>query len=288
MNATDVVSADLETVNFSSAGWLAPVGDTDSNFEPLVLSSDRAAPIEASRLRYLTDPKDLEKDFLPTGDQYALAARVTGPADSAFAGAPEGITNDDHLSSAQSGGIHVVLFADTDILSDRLWVQKQNFLGQVVANSFADNGTLVANITDQLLGSSDLIAIRARSSSSRPFERVEALRLSAEAQFRDTEKNLQDELAETERKLTEMQTARQDGELTVLNTEQEDELQRFLDRKLAIRTQLRQVQHDLTQEIEALGMRLKFLNIVLMPLLIIFVALGFGRYRHKRRSQRGK
>jgi len=288
MNDMDVVSADLETVNFSSTGWLAPLPDSGLVFEPLVSSSDSAAPIEASRLRYLSSPRDLEADFLPTGDQYALAARVSGPAGSAFAQPPEGIANDNHLSVAQGKGINIVLFADTDILSDRLWVQKQNFLGQIVANSFADNGTLVANIADQLLGSSDLIAIRARASSSRPFERVDALRLSAEAQFRDTEKNLQDELAETERKLTEMQTARQDGELTVLNTEQQDELQRFLDRKLAIRTQLRQVQHDLTQEIEALGMRLKFMNIVLVPLLIIFVALGFGHFRHKRRLQGGK
>lgn len=283
INNTDVVSADLATINFSSAGWLAPLENSTAHFETLVHSSDDAAPIEASRLRFLTNPRDLEADFLPSGDQYTLVARITGQVSSAFAQPPEGINNDDHRLTSDDTGINVVLFADTDILTDRLWVQKQNFLGQVVVNSFADNGTLVANIADQLLGSSDLIAIRARASSSRPFERVEALRLSAEAQFRDTEKSLQDELAETERKLTEMQSVRQDGELTVLNTEQQDELQRFLERKLEIRTQLRQVQHDLTQEIKALGMRLKFINIVVVPLLIIIVALGFGQYRRKRR-----
>ena len=52
-----------------------------------------------------------------------------------------------------------------------------------------------------------------------------------------------------------------------------------------IRSELRQVQHDLTRDIEALGMRLKFINIVLVPLLIIIVALVFGQYRRKRREE---
>ncbi len=284
MNATDVASADLEVVNFSSTGWLAPLEGSKLTFEPLVSSSDSAAPIEASRLRFLVNPQDLEKDFHPTGDKYALAARITGQAGSAFEKAPEGFSQEDFIKNSGSAGIQVVLFGDTDLLTDRLWVQKQNFLGQTVVNSFADNGTLVVNIADQMLGSPDLIGIRARASTSRPFERVEALRLAAEAQFRDTEERLQSELDETERKLTEMQSVRQDGELTVLNTEQQETLQRFLDRKLEIRSELRQVQHDLTRDIETLGMRLKFINIVLVPLLIIFAALLFGHYRRKRRA----
>ena len=123
-----------------------------------------------------------------------------------------------------------------------------------------------------------------RTSTNQPFERVEALRLAAEAQFRDTEESLQAELAETERKLTEMQSARQDGELTVLTPEQQEEVQRFVDRKLQIRRELRQVQHDLSRDIEALGMRLKFVNIVLVPVLIVIASLVFGYLRRRRRE----
>jgi ABC-type uncharacterized transport system involved in gliding motility auxiliary subunit len=97
---------------------------------------------------------------------------------------------------------------------------------------------------------------------------------------------LQAELTETESKLSEMQSARQDGELTVLTSQQQAEVQRFVDRKLQIRGELRQVQHDLSRDIEALGMRLKFINIVLMPVLIIIAALLLGRLR-RRRQERG-
>lgn len=286
INQTDVVSADLQSVNFSSTGWLTPLEGASTRFEPLVESSESAAPIEAMRLRFLFNPQDLSSDFQPTGDKYALVARVTGQAGTAFEQPPEGLSLVDHLADSDEAGINVVLFADTDVLTDRLWVQKQNFLGQTIANSFADNGTLVANIAEQLLGSSDLISIRTRASTNQPFDLVVALKLAAEAQFRDTEERLQAELEETERKLTEMQSLRQDSELTVLTSEQQDEVQRFVDRKLQIRGELRQVQHDLSRHIEALGMRLKFINIVLVPVLIIIAALVFGQIR-RRRQQRG-
>ena len=285
INNADVATADLQTVNFSSIGWLAPLESATTAFEALLESSENAAPIEAARLRFLSNPQDLSKDFQPTGDRYALVARVTGQVKTAFEQPPEGSPLMGHLSESGDVGINVVLFADTDVLTDRLWVQKQNFLGRTVVNSFSDNGTLVFNIADQLLGSSDLIGIRTRASTTRPFDRVEALKLSAEARFRDTEERLQAELVETERTLTEMQSLRQDGELTVLTSEQEDEVQRFVDRKLQIRSELRQVQHDLSRDIEALGMRLKFINIVLVPILIVIAALMFRQVRRRRRER---
>jgi ABC-type uncharacterized transport system involved in gliding motility auxiliary subunit len=285
INNTDVATADLQAVNFSSTGWLTPLENAGSVFEPLLESSQNAAPIDAARLRFLSNPQDLTRDFQPTGDRYALVARITGPASSAFEQAPEGAPIAEHLATSGETGINVVLFADTDVLTDRLWVQKQNFLGRTVASSFADNGSLVVNIADQLTGSSDLIGIRTRASTTRPFDRVEALKLSAETRFRDTEERLQAELEETERTLTEMQSLRQDGELTVLTPEQQDEVQRFVDRKLQIRSELRQVQHDLSRDIETLGMRLKFINIVLVPVLIVIAALVFRQVRRRRREK---
>ncbi|HEY5775998.1 MAG TPA: Gldg family protein [Xanthomonadales bacterium] len=285
INNTDVATADLQAVNFSSTGWLTPIEGAASVFEPLLESSQNAAPIDAARLRFLSNPQDLTRDFQPTGDRYALVARITGPANSAYEQAPEGAPADTHLATAGEAGINVVLFADTDVLTDRLWVQKQNFLGRTVASSFADNGSLVVNLADQLTGSSDLIGIRTRASTTRPFDRVEALKLSAETRFRDTEERLQAELEETERTLTEMQSLRQDGELTVLTPEQQDEVQKFVDRKLQIRSELRQVQHDLSRDIETLGMRLKFINIVLVPVLIVIAALLFRQVRRRRREK---
>jgi ABC-type uncharacterized transport system involved in gliding motility auxiliary subunit len=280
----DIVSADLEAVNFSSAGWFEPVEGATTAFRSLVETSQNAAPIDSARLRFLTDPSDLVSGFQPTGDRYTLLARVSGPAPSAFETVPEGEDATAHAMQAGADGIHVLLFADSDVLSDRFWVQKRNFLGQTLVSSFADNGTLVVNSIDHMLGSSDLISVRTRTTSARPFDRVEALRLEAENQFRAREEQLQRELEETERKLSEMQSAREDGDLTVLSPEQQEAIQRFVDQRVQIRRDLREVRHNLDREIDALGTRLKAINIALVPALVIAAALLLGNARRRRRE----
>ncbi len=286
MNSDDVVSADLGVVNFSSTGWLQTKEGGTTHVEALVQSSENAAPIDASRLRFLANPADLLTGFSPSGDRYALAVRISGKASSAFDKAPEGLAAAEHLAQSGEQGINVILFADTDILTDRLWVQKQPFLGQNLVNAFADNGNIVVNAVDNLLGNRDLISIRTRASSVRPFDRVNALQVQAEREYRATEERLQQELTETERKLTELQAARNGDDLLVLSDEQQAEVKRFMDRKLEIRRDLRQVQHDLQSDIDNLGTRLKLFNIALVPLLVIIVAVIYSLRRRKRLSRR--
>ncbi|MDH3923826.1 MAG: Gldg family protein [Xanthomonadales bacterium] len=277
----DIITSDLEVVNFSSVGWFSAKNDARTRFEPLVMSSENAAPMDSSRLRFLTNPADLMTDFNPTGERYALAARVTGEAKASIE-APQG-TDDEHLATAGEAGINVVLVADTDALSDRLWIQRQPFFGQDITTAFADNGSFAVNVVDNLLGNRDLISIRTRASSGRPFDRVDDIRVAAEKSYRATEERLQMELEDTERKLTELQAAKGESELTVISPEQQQEIQRFVDRKFEIRRELRQVQHDLQRDINSLGTRLKLLNIALVPAIVMVIALVYGsRMRRKR------
>jgi ABC-type uncharacterized transport system involved in gliding motility auxiliary subunit len=283
LNDEDIVSAGLEIVNFSSTGWFAPLDSAGTTFDPLVQSSENSAPMDSSRLRFLTNPADLMTDFNPTGERYALAARITGPVAASMA-ASEGTTGA-HLAESGDSGINVLLFADTDVLTDRLWVQKQPFLGQDLVSAFADNGSMAVNAVDNMLGNRDLISIRTRASSGRPFDRVDEIRVTAEKSYRATEERLQMDLEETDRKLTELQAAKGESELTVISEEQQLEIQRFIDRKLQIRRELRQVQHDLQRDIDRLGTRLKLLNIGLIPALVMIVALVYGARRRKRQGQ---
>jgi ABC-type uncharacterized transport system involved in gliding motility auxiliary subunit len=286
MNADDVVSADLEVVNVSSTGWLQPLDGATTDIEVLVQSSSNASPMDASRMRFLANPNDLLQGFNPTGEKYALAVRISGQARSAFGDSPPQGAGKDALKESVAGGINVMIFADSDILSDRLWVQKQPFLGQNVVTAFADNGNIIVNAVDNLLGNNDLISIRTRASSVRPFERVDALQLQAEREYRATEERLQQELTEAERKLTELQAGRPESDMLVLTQEQQEELQRFVDRKLEIRKELRQVQHNLQRDIDRLGTRLKLINIVLVPALVIVLAILLGWRRRHRQVRR--
>jgi ABC-type uncharacterized transport system involved in gliding motility auxiliary subunit len=279
----DIITSDLEVVNFSSVGWFSAQEGSATQFEPLVMSSENAAPMDSSRLRFLTAPSDLMTGFNPTGERYALAARVTGQA-AASMDQPEGAEGD-HLAESDEAGINVVLFADSDVLSDRMWVQRQPFFGQDITTAFADNGSMAVNAVDNMLGNRDLISIRTRASSGRPFERVDEIRVAAEKSYRATEERLQLELEDTEQTLTELQVAKGEGELTVISTEQQQEIQRFMDRKFEIRRELRQVQHDLQRDINSLGTRLKLINIALVPAIVMIVALVYGSRRRRKQTR---
>jgi ABC-type uncharacterized transport system involved in gliding motility auxiliary subunit len=283
MNKGDIVSADLEVVNFSSTGWFEPAEGAATNFDALVQSSENAESMDASRLRFLSDPAELLNGFNPSGDRYALAVRVAGPAKASIE-APEGLA-DQRLAESVADGINVLLFADTDVLTDRMWVQRQAFLGQDIVSAFADNGSLAINAVDNMFGNRDLISIRTRANSARPFDRVDELRVEAEKAYRATEERLQAELQETERRLSDLQAAKGEGELTVISDEQQQEIQRFMDRRLEIRRELRQVQHDLQSEIDSLGTRLKLINIALVPLGVLVLALLYSLGRRRRRDQ---
>jgi ABC-type uncharacterized transport system involved in gliding motility auxiliary subunit len=279
----DIITSDLEVVNFSSVGWFTARSGAKTRFEALVSSSENAAPMDSSRLRFLTNPADLMTDFNPTGERYPLVVRLTGEAAASIA-QPQGAERE-HLTMAGEAGINVVLFADTDMLSDRLWIQRQPFFGEDITTAFADNGSMAVNAVDNMLGNRDLISIRTRASSGRPFERVDEIRLAAEKSYRATEERLQTELEETERKLNELQAAKGESELTVISPEQQLEVQRFVDRKFEIRRELRQVQHDLQRDINRLGTRLKLVNIALVPAIVMVVALLYAG-RQRRRQNR--
>jgi ABC-type uncharacterized transport system involved in gliding motility auxiliary subunit len=265
----DIVTADLEAINFSTAGIL-DVDEVDGiDAKSLIASSSAAGSLDAIQFQFLNDPAQLQQGFQSTGENYSVAVRLSGKSLSTF---PEMSGEETHI--AETNQLNVVIVADTDVLSDRLWVQVQNFFGQQVASAFADNGSFVANLVENLSGSSALIEVRSRGQFSRPFVVVEELRRLAEAKYLRNAEDLQTRLAETDRQLSELESARVDDGLLTLSPEQETALVNFQNEKLRIRKDLREVRHRLDQDIEQLGGKLKFINILLMPLLLTLALLG--------------
>lgn len=279
MNPEDLVSAKLNLVNIDSAGHFKLKEGATVKLEPLLQSSSESTAVSTERTRFLPDPRELLKDFAPSGENYMIAARLSGKLKSAF---PDRASAAGHIAESAED-VQAILVADTDILSNRLWVQVQNFFGQQLMNPFADNGDLITNSADNLSGSSALISIRGRSSSTRPFEVVEDMRRAADERFRATEEQLQAQLTETERKLNELQAAKGDENAMIMTPEQQAEILRFQSEKLRIRKELRDVRRSLDQDIQNLGSRTKFINIALVPLGVIIAALLFWNLRRGRR-----
>jgi ABC-type uncharacterized transport system involved in gliding motility auxiliary subunit len=286
MNSKDVATAGIANVNLATAGHLTARKGATTTFEPLLWSSDQAQLMPVARFAVLQDPATLFDGFKPSGAHYTLAARVSGNLSTAFPGGlPQGVTlpPGTTLLTHSIRPLELVIVADTDVLSDYLWVHAQELAGQRIAQPFANNGDLVANALDNLAGSDDLISIRGRATYQRPFARVEALRARADDRFRDKEQELEKQLHATEDQLAALQSQRADRGVAILTPDQEQALSRFQAEKLRIRKELRDVRLGLDQEITHLGNWMKFINIVLAPVLFAVVTVLIGLFLRRRR-----
>ena len=195
----DAAMAGLQTVNFAMASYIeAENPDADGiAIEPLISSSDNAMPFAIDLFRFSINPDMLQQEFEATGEKYLLAARVRGNLKSAFPQPPQDEDTDAEGDDAGASGatLHraatvaqaeLVVVADTDVLTDSMWVRVQNFFGQSIIRPVASNGDFVSNVIESLFGNSNLINIRSRASYSRPFTRVERIEARAERQYRET------------------------------------------------------------------------------------------------------
>lgn len=301
LNAEDVVTAKLPNLTMASAGVLHKKEDSTIEWTPLMETDDQAMQIEAARLQFMPDIEGILRAYQPEGETLVLAARLTGKVKTAFpdgkplaedpeepetAGADKEKTEQHPHLTESVEPINVIVVADTDMLQDRFWVQAQNFLGQRIGIPTAANNDFVTNALDNLTGSHDLISVRNRGSFSRPFTLVRAIQQEAEARFRQKEQALQQRLKDTERKIQDLQSRKEDQTTIILSAEQQAALEGFRQELVSTRKELRNVQHELQKNIDSLENVVKFLNIGLMPLVIAVSGVVLGAWNMRRR-QRG-
>ena len=290
----EVMTAGLESINVSSAG-LFEMTDPKVDISRVLSSSIYGAGLPKEQLQFLRNPRDLEASYTPGTKplEVAIALRGVLPRsmvapkrdESSGEGEVPSLEPSEALDQAEQVAINVLLISDTDLLSDRLWVQVQNFFGQQVATAWADNGSFLVNAVDYMVGSADLIQIRSRGRYTRPFEVVQNLKRDAEAKYLDSANQLQLELTETEQRLAELESQQVAEGLLTLSPEQAATLESFQQEKLRIRKELRDVRHGLDKDIEGLGANLKLINIGLLPLLLTLL-MGFAAWNKTTRQAR--
>lgn len=302
VNRDDVATAEVASVNVQTGGVIAPKDGATTTFTPLLRTSADAMVIDSFKVRReQPDFVGLVREYQPGGRELVIAARVRGPAKSAFPDGPppeekkEGEANDATTEPAPSGphladgDINVVIVADTDLMQDRAWAQVQNVGGQALAVPFAGNGEFVINLIDNLAGSDALIGLRSRGQSLKPFVVVQELEFQAEQRFRNTERDLQARLEQVQTQLKDLQTQRDQGGEVILSEAQREAIERFQTEIIETRRRLREVQHALRRDIDVLKGWLEFANIGLVPIGVGIAALvvgGVRMYRRRRRDQR--
>lgn len=294
----ETITAELGKLVFGTAGHIRSTGVDGVTLTPLVQSSPQSMLIGADRLDPNQDPRAVVRDFVPSGEPFTLAARISGKLKSAF---PDGLSapkdTDDksavqptpeakaqHLSESKDG-VNLVVIADADFMEDRFWVQVQDLLGTRLAMPSAGNGSFVVNTLDSLTGSNDLISVRSRGRFRRPFQKVEEIRRDAELRFREKEQQLTEQLNQTEAKLVELSRGNQAGDGLVLSAEQQQEIERFRSEKIQIRKELRDVLHQRRKDLNDLEFNLRLINIALVPFLVVIAGVLVAAWQVQRRRR---
>jgi len=305
LDSKDVVTANLGNIFLATPGVLKKLDDSKTEFTPLIQTSNQATMLDASLIEGADSPYSIIQAYKPGSRALTLAARISGPAQTAFPDGPPkpGSDKGSSQSNEESGkaarspaktavqvksanDINVIVVADADMLHEQFWAQRQNLFGNQIIVPSASNADFVINSLENLTGSNDLISVRSRGEFSRPFTKVEQIRQRAELKYRQKEEELRNQLKQTEKSLLALQQGkRNEGNELMLTEKQQKEIEKFRNEKVRIREELRNVQHQLRKDIDLLEGWLKFVNIGLLPLLIAIGATLVSIERSRRRRR---
>ena len=285
-NRRDIVTAEMSRINLATPGILEPTRLPKTEVTPLMTTGNNTMRIDVAQVaKPDPDAIGMFRDFKPENESHMIAVRLTGDVKSSFADGPPSNASQalkkDHLARSAKP-IDVIVVADVDMLHEKFWADIRIEADQQVPTPFANNADFVVNALDTLAGGEDLVGLRARRESSRPFVYVDNIRREAERRYRSKERALIDRINKTQIEIDTL-VAREGASVgaDVLSSTERSQIDQLRRDIVTMRQELRQVQHALREDIERLDATLKFLNIGAVPIALAILSLlmiGVGRY----------
>ena len=294
-NAKALPTAQLNSTLFVEPGALSANPGSTLTFTPLIETSPQSGDIASMAMQF-TPPEELSRQITPSGKK-TIAALVSGKFKTAF---PDGAPKDDapapdakapatpppapaaSLLKESTATSTLLVIADTDWLFDDYSLEKYNFLGQTAVQPLNDNLAFAANTLEFIGGSQDLISIRGKGSSLRPFTVVREMEVTAQKKYQEKLTSLEARLQQVQTKLAELQGKQNEGNRLVASDEVTKTIEDFRKQQAQLSGERRQIRRALREDIDALGNRLLILNLLSTPLLV--GVFGFWFYRARRRA----
>jgi len=290
----DIVTARLGSLLMPFAGVFT--GKPAEGLNQTVLMKTSAYSQLVDSFSAMTQGEAAIRGFQPSGTEHPLALRLTGKFKTAF---PEGQpkvedkgarkvasskaaeAKPEPLKEAAADNA-VVLVADSDFINDGAAVQIQEIFGQKIVIPRNGNIAFAQALVDQFAGDPALIKLRSRASAARPFTVIRDMEARAQQAYLGKIKELEDNLTQTQEKLSALQKGRGKGAGAILSSEQQTELENFRKKAAETRLVLKEVRRELRADSEALQFWTKVLNIALMPLLIAIAGIVLAVLRRRR------
>ena len=294
LNRQAMPVAQLKSTLFVESGSVA-IEAGGRTVTPLIETSASGGDVPALSLQF-AQPEEVSRQLVSSGRK-TLAAIISGKFTSAFPnGAPAnepapGTDADNAPAPAappttpalkeSSGNSTLLVVADTDWLVDDYSVRRFNFLGVQAAEPLNDNLAFASNSLEFLGGSQDLISIRGKGSSMRPFTVVRQMEVDAQRRYQEQLSALEVRITDVQQKLTELQGKRNEGNRLVATPEMQKAIEDFQAQQAVMRGERREIRKALREDIERLENGLLVGNL-LAPIILVG-AVGFVVHRRRRR-----
>lgn len=197
----------------------------------------------------------------------APAPAATADAAKAAPAAPAKPTDGTITESTNSEGA-VILFSDADMLYDAFCVQQDPMTGGLIATN--SNLPLILNAVEVMAGGGDLLQVRSRASTQRPFKKMDELRENVEKQYRP---RLTERQAEMDKIAQEIGPLRvKNGQITV-DPAQLKKIEELKAKESQIKKDIRDIKREQSKDIDYTESIITILNVFGVPLLVIAVGL---------------
>lgn len=300
LNKEDVVASQVGTLLMPFASTFTGKPVEGLNQTVLVQSSPNAMLADLIIATLSGEPST--RGFQPSGKPFPLAIRVTGKFKTAF---PEGKPKpyeppsrdgkkaepkeepkgEPQLTEAKQEN-SVVLVSDVDMLTDGAAVDIQEVFGQRLVVPRNGNLNLAQSLVEQVAGDFDLTKLRSRAAFTRPLTVIQQMEARAQQSYLGKIKELEDNLQQTQEKLTNLQKQRAGAQAATMSPEQQAEVENFKKKAIETRRDLKELRKNLRVESESLEFWTKVVNIGAVPLLITLLGLGLAMSRRRKATQR--
>jgi ABC-type uncharacterized transport system involved in gliding motility auxiliary subunit len=297
INREEPVTSSLEVVQLFGAGSFSFDRKDGLNYTPLIESSENSELIDTTVAEEAQ--RSGLKTFNPDGKKKTLAVRLSGKFKSAFpdgppkeeappkpvmpgeqggedkkdAGAPaaaaDAAKKETQPASIKEGDKGVVfLFSDVDMEYDAFALETdQNGRPMPIARN--SNIPLLLNTIEMLTGGTDLISVRSRAVTKRPFTKMQELQANVESKYRPLVEQKQQEMQKVVDEIAKKGGVQADGKGTGIIRVNAAELKDLRDKQVAIQKDIRNFQKDQNREKDTLEMVITWLNILGIPLLLV-------------------
>jgi ABC-type uncharacterized transport system involved in gliding motility auxiliary subunit len=293
INKNDPVTGQIDNMLFPFTGAISGTPAVGLNQTVLIKTSTKSDLVDTYMAQL--SGVNVANDIKPSGKELSLAVRLNGKFKTAFPdGKPKAKTEkaDDKEKKAEpaveaslkeSKETSVILVADADFITDQgAQIEKQNFFGQSVVMMHNGNLPFVQNCVEQLSGDNNLIAVRSRATLNRPFTLVKKMEAQAQEKFQGRIKEMEKTLQETQQKVNQLQQSKSKEQRFILSPEQQKEIENFRKKEADTNKELKKLRKEYRQEVDALENRLKWMNILTVPILVAFSGVALAVVKRKR------